>query len=99
MTDVTRMSTAFLKEHELLAYSSRDELRVEFDTWLDEECDGVELPFSMQTFPLSHALRTLDPTAYEEVFSEYISEFVVLNDGGYLHLNHVDAALSLAAAT
>lgn len=99
MTDVAHMSTAFLKEHELLAYSSRDALRAEFNTWLDEECEGVELPFSTQTFPLSHALRTLDPEAYEEVFAEYISEFIALNDGGYLHLNHVDAALSLAAAT
>lgn len=99
MSDVTRMSTAFLKEHELLAYSSINELRAEFETWLDDECERVELPFSEQTFALSHALRTLDPEAYEAVFAEYISEFIPLADGGYLHMNHEDAALSLAAAT
>jgi hypothetical protein len=99
MPDVTRMSTAFLKAHELLAYSSVDELIAEFDTWLDSECDEVELPYSEQTFTASFALRTLDPAAYAAVFKEYISEFIALDDGGYLHMNHEDEALRLAAIT
>jgi hypothetical protein len=33
------------------------------------------------------------------VFKEYISEFIALDDGGYLHMNHEDEALRLAAIT
>lgn len=99
MLEVTRMSTAFLKEHELLVYTNLAELSAEFDTWLDEECDEVEVPYSEQTFTASFALRTLDPDAYSAVFQEYISEFILLDDGGYLHMNHEDTALRLAACT
>ena len=99
MLEVTRMSTAFLKEHELLVYTNLAELSAEFDTWLDSECDEVELPYSEQTFTASFALRTLDPAAYAAVFQEYIAEFILLDDGGYLHMNHEDEALRLAACT